>query len=94
MHKQRLAEGGDKRARQELEAGPELPQELEHLLRLYHEFALGRSSGGMGSGEMGWVDVVCWMEATDRWLQPHEVVGLLRIDREVMNPPDEIEEDD
>ena len=89
VHVVRLAESGDKEAARLLNEGPESPPEIEYLLELYYEFALGRTSG-----EMGWVEVVCWMYSTDRWLEPHEVVGLLRIDREVMNPPDEIEEDD
>ena len=92
VHLVRLAEGGDKEAARLLATVPEPPPEIEYILELYYEFALGRQSGG--GGEMGWVDVVCWMYATDRWLEPHEVVALLRIDREVMHPPDEIEEDD
>ena len=94
VHLKRLAEGGDKDAAKVLVEGPELHAEIEYLLDLYYEFALGRTSSGMGGGELGWVDAVCWMHSMDRWLEPHEVVALLRIDRQVLNPPDELEEDD
>ena len=90
---QRLAEAGDRPSIELLASCPELPAELGYLLDLHRELVLGRQTG-VGGGEMGWSDVADWLFLTDQRLEPHEVVALLRIDREFLNPPDDLEDDD
>lgn len=66
--------------------GTEMPESLRYLWVWWSELAGVRRMGAHGLDPIGFVDIDAWARLTGRRPQPHEVQGILRVDKAMLNP--------